>query len=192
MPRSTSPNLVQRLSERALTRTDIVPPNRLQGFSDAVFATAATLLIIPVRKFETEKGETLKDALVRHAPQILVFWLGYLVICTLWESQVVRYKVLEKVDDMLVGLNLVSLMIVTFLPFSVSLEGHYNQYETAVFLNACLLLGHEICELIIFIYGFSNPALLSESFKELQETEQRVKRHQIYTKSIFNLSLIHI
>lgn len=189
MSGNTSPNLVQRLSERAITRADIVPPNRLQGFSDAVFATAATLLIIPVRKFELEEGETLKDALVRHAPLILVFWLGYLVICTLWESQVVRYKVLEKVDDMLVGLNLVSLMIITFLPFSVSLQGHYSSYETSVFLNALLLLAHEICELIIFIYGFSNPALLSESFKQLQESEQRVKRHQIYTKVIFNCSL---
>ena len=189
MSGNTLPSLVQRLSERAITRTDIVQPNRLQGFSDAVFATAATLLIIPVRRFETEEGETLKDALIRHGPQILVFWLGYLVICTLWESQVVRYKVLEKVDDLLVGLNLLSLMIVTFLPFSVSLEGNYNKYKTSVLLNACLLLALEICELIMFVYGFFNPILLSERFKQLDESEQRVKRHQIYAKIIFNCTL---
>ena len=73
-------------SPRAITRADIVEPSRLQGFSDAVFATAATLLIVPVRKIEINDNEPLKDALLRHYPQFLVFAFGYLVICTIWES----------------------------------------------------------------------------------------------------------
>lgn len=189
MSGNLSPNLIQRLSERAITRADIVKPNRLQGFSDAVFATAATLLIIPVRKFEISKEEALKDALLRHYPQILVFVLGYMVICTLWESQLIRYKVLEKVDDVIVGLTLIHLMFVTFLPFSISLEGYYNKYETSVFLNASLLLALEICELVMFVYGFWNPTLLSERFRQLDASEKRVKKHQIYTKVIFNCTL---
>eukprot|EP00111_Clytia_hemisphaerica_P016735 TCONS_00049623-protein len=169
---------------RAITRSDIVEPNRLQGFSDAVFATAATLLIVPVRKFEMEQDETLKAALLRQWPQFTVFLLGYLVICTLWESHFVRYKVLAKVDDVLVAMNLVSLMIVTFLPFSVDLEGHFAKYEISVLLNAGLL-----CELAMFIYGFSNPVLLSARFQALEESEKRVKRHQIYIKVLLNCCL---
>ena len=70
-------------SDHHVESADIVSCDRLQGFSDAVFATAATLLIVPVRKFEHDnehggaRGEgRLRDALLQRWQQFLVFIFG--------------------------------------------------------------------------------------------------------------------
>jgi Predicted integral membrane protein len=180
------------IAPRAFTRADIVEPTRLQGFSDAVFATAATLLIVPVRKIEIRDNESLKDALIGHYPQFLVFIFGYLVICTIWESHLVRYKVINKVDDFLVALNLFSLMITTFLPFTVALVGHFGHYQASALMNSSALLALELCELALFIYGFSNPRLLSDSFNELEPIEKKLKKKQIYFKIFINCTLFSL
>lgn len=173
-------------SRQSRERADIVRPVRLQGFSDAVFATAATLLVVPLRKFELEESETLKDALVRRWPQLLVFVFGFLIICAIWESHAVRFRVVSKVDDVVVFCTLVSLMVTTFLPFSVALEGHFPRQEVSIVLSCTLLICLEIIELVIFMYAFKNPKLLSERFRQLEAGEKKEKKRQIIIKIVFN------
>ena len=164
------------VSQQARERADIVRPLRLQAFSDAVFATAATLLIIPIRKFEMESGETLKEALIKRWPQMLVFIIGFLVICAVWESHIIRFRVVSKVDDIIVFLTLLSLMVTTFLPFTIALEGSFEEYEISIIFNCAVLLVLKVIEVIIFIYAFKNPKLLSERFKQLEPQEMKLKK----------------
>lgn len=181
--------IIEDSQEFKRDKTDVVSPSRLQAFSDPVFATAATLLIVPLRKFEIEEGQTLKTVLVNKWPQFLVFLFAYLVICTVWESHIIRYKLLKKVDDVVVALTLVSLMITTFLPYTVALEGHYGKYEISIILNCGMLLSLEIIEAIIFIYAFHNENLLSERFLELEPGEKKVKIRQLFIKILINCIL---
>jgi len=170
-------------------RRDIVRPNRLQGFSDAVFATAATLLIIPIRKFEPVGDESLRDALLKRWPELVIFILGFLVICAVWESHNMRFILIKKIDDIIVALTLMSLMITTFLPFTVALEGHYGRYPVSIVLNCIMLLVLELIELSIFVYAFNSPNLLTEQFQQLDAVEMRNKKRQIYVKVAINCSL---
>ena len=170
-------------------RSDIVRPDRLQGFSDAVIATAATLLVIPVRKFELIGDETLKEALIRRLPEFIVFVLGFLVICAVWESHIMRFKLMKRVDDVIVALTLLSLMITTFLPFTVALEGHYGKHSISIICNCLMLLLMELIELLIYIYAFRNPKLLSDEFRMLTPTETKIRKKQIYAKVLINCLL---
>lgn len=170
-------------------QTDVVSPSRLQAFSDPVFATAATLLIVPLRKFKIQEGETLKTVLINKWPEFLVFLLAYLVICTVWESHIVRYKILKKVDDVVVAVTLVSLMITTFLPYTVALEGHYGKYQVAIILNCLMLLALEVIEAVVFIYAFHNQNLLNEEFQRLEPGERKVKKKQLFIKILINCVL---
>ena len=179
----------ENISSPRRERADIVNPNRLQAFSDAVFATAATFLVIPVRKFELLEGETLKQALIRQYPQLLVFVIGYLVVCAIWESHIIRFKLITKVDDVIVSLTLISLMVTTFLPFSIELEGNFGLFETPIILNCMLLLSLEILEAIMFFYAFKSPKLLNRKLRELEPSDFAVKRKQIYMKLFFNCCL---
>ena len=173
----------------ATERADIVSPARLQGFSDAVFATAATLLVIPIRKFELEAHETLKEALIRRYPELLVFLVGFLVICTVWESHILRFKVISKIDDFIVVLTLFSLMFTTFLPFTVALEGKYGKYSVAIILPCMILLALEFIECVMFIYAFNSPRLLSSNIQRLTPDELKIKKAQIMGKIALNCVL---
>ncbi len=173
----------------AAERADIVSPARLQGFSDAVFATAATLLVIPIRKLSLEKDETLKDGLIRRFPELAVFLVGFLLICTIWESHIMRFKVISKIDDLIVCLTLLSLMFTTFLPFTVALEGKFGQDAVAIILPCIILLILEFLEGIMFIYAFYTPRLLASGLKNLSPRGLRVRKFQIFGKIALNCVL---
>ena len=173
----------------ALERADIVSPARLQGFSDAVFATAATLLVIPIRKFKLKGDETLKTALLDRYPELMVFVVGFLVICTIWESHILRFRVIARIDDLIVVLTLVSLMFTTFLPFTVALEGKYGNYPAAIVLPCIILLILEVIECCMFMYSFYSPRLLSSSLQRLGPEELKVKKAQIFSKIAINCIL---
>jgi len=173
----------------ASERADIVSPARLQGFSDAVFATAATLLVIPIRKFKLKEDETLKTALLDKFPELMVFVVGFLVICTIWESHILRFRVIARIDDFIVVLTLVSLMFTTFLPFTVALEGKYGKYPAAIILPCVILLVLEVIECCMFMYAFYAPRLLSSSLQRLSQEELSVKKAQIFGKIAINCTL---
>lgn len=186
-------NTILPYPPRRHEHTDIVDSDRLQGFSDAVFATAATLLIVPVRKFHRESKEQhsgkLRDALLDRWQQFLVFIFGYLVICTVWESQIIRFKILKKVDDVVVVLTLLSLMMTTFLPFTIELEGMFAAKRFPIVLNAVFLVAIELLELLMLVYGFHTPALLTLDFIELPPEEKSARKKQIYIKISVNCLL---
>ena len=190
MRRATGQHKVQNMERcSASERADIVSPARLQGFSDAVFATAATLLVIPIRKFKLKEHESLKNALIDRFPELMVFVVGFLVICTIWESHILRFKVIARIDDLIVVLTLVSLMFTTFLPFTVALEGKFGKYPVAITLPCVILLILEAIEFIMFLYAFHAPRLLSSSLRSLSKEELRVKKAQIFGKIAINCTL---
>eukprot|EP00794_Sanderia_malayensis_P003180 gene3180-3651_t len=170
----------------AIERADIVSPVRLQGFSDAVFATAATLLVIPIRKLELEKHETLKEGLIRRFPELAVFVIGFMIICTIWQSHSLRFKIISKIDDFVVALTLLSLMFTTFLPFTVALEGKYDKEQVAVILPCIILLVLEIFECIMFVYAFHTPRLLSRNLTNLSPSAQKSIKLQTFGKIALN------
>ena len=67
---------------------DIFHLKRLQCCNDAVFAIVATILVLPVRKLEErDKSSSLEDQLNDKWPQLLIYLVGFLVICAVWESR---------------------------------------------------------------------------------------------------------
>ena len=83
---------------------DLLHLKRLQCFNDAVFAIVATILVLPIRKLEENATESssLADQLSDKWPQLLIYLVGFLVICAVWESHVVRFRILSRLDDVLV------------------------------------------------------------------------------------------
>lgn len=172
-----------RRGESEQATTDIVRPSRLEGFSDAVFATAATLLVIPLKKIELEKGQSLSEALTDKWWQFLIFLIGVLIICRIWEARIIRNKIVNKVDDLLVGLSLFSLMVTTFLPFSIALESYFAGYNVSILLSSLLLLSLDLIEAFIVVYSFCmNPYLLSERIQLLDPVELKAEKYQLFVK----------
>jgi len=96
-----------------------MPTTRLEAFSDGVFAIVITLLVLDLKVPESP------DRLLGQLADEWPFFLGYLVsfafIGGVWIAHTGLTRLLDAADSVLLGLNLILLLFVSFLPFTTKL-----------------------------------------------------------------------
>jgi uncharacterized membrane protein len=90
--------------------------NRVEAFSDGVFAIAITLLVLEIKIDPADYGR-LGRALADEWPAYLAYVTSFLTIGSLWIAHHRLFNHLRYVDPVLLRLNLLLLMAVSFLPF---------------------------------------------------------------------------
>jgi TMEM175 potassium channel family protein len=93
--------------------------NRLETFSDGVFAIAATLLIIEV-DVEPVNG-SLGDSLLESWPSYLAYAISFLTIGIIWVNHHTVFSQIDRVDRTFLFINVWFLMLVAFIPFPTKL-----------------------------------------------------------------------
>jgi TMEM175 potassium channel family protein len=101
-----------------------VQTNRLEAFSDGVFAIAITLLVIEIAVPHAEAGR-LGSALAAQWPSYAAYAVSFAVIGIMWVNHHGLLDLVERVDRPLLFLNLLLLMFVAFIPFSTALLAEY-------------------------------------------------------------------
>jgi TMEM175 potassium channel family protein len=92
----------------------------MEAFSDGVFAFAATLLVIDLAIHPP--GSPLDQ--VFHAwPSYVAYLISFLTIGAAWLAHTAMTDRLERTDSIFLRLNLLLLLVVTFLPFPTGLVG---------------------------------------------------------------------
>ncbi|MEG4999505.1 TMEM175 family protein [Microcoleus sp. B4-D4] len=89
--------------------------NRLEAFSDGVFAIAITLLVLEIKV--PPPGTALGAELLQLWPSYLAYVVSFLVIGAIWINHHAMFKHIVCVDGMLLLLNVLHLMLIAFLPF---------------------------------------------------------------------------
>ncbi|HTJ90483.1 MAG TPA: TMEM175 family protein [Acidocella sp.] len=119
---------------------------RVEAFSDGVFAIAITLLILEV-KVPRSPGATidLLKELQQLWPSYFALVLSFVMIGIYWANHHYVFKLFEKTDHSLNLLNLLFLLCISFLPFPTAVLGSYmldgsNQTTAATFYAFGLLL----------------------------------------------------
>ena len=144
-----------------LHRGDQSSSNRLLGYTDAMMATCGTFLVLPLRNLsELEEGETLREFTNKNGIEFVIFFFGFLIICTTWEWINVRSIVIKRLDDILVLLSILQMMFIAVLPFSMALAGHYPSEEVTILATTVILILINIVDLLIIFYAFATPQLL--------------------------------
>jgi len=96
-----------------------MPTTRLEAFSDGVFAIVITLLVLDLKVPESP------DRLLGQLADEWPFFLGYLVsfafIGGVWIAHTRLTRLLDAADSVFLGLNLLLLLFVSFLPFTTKL-----------------------------------------------------------------------
>ena len=103
---------------------------RVEAFSDGVFAIAITLLILEIKVPREDAAGPLAAQLVRLWPSYLAFLASFANIGVMWLNHHRLFGLIRRSDDGLVGLNLLLLLGVTFVPFPTAVLAEH-------------LLGHE-------------------------------------------------
>lgn len=91
---------------------------RLEAFSDGVFAIAITLLVLEIQV--THEGGPF-ERIAREWPSYLAFVVSFLTIGAIWIGHSALTDRLARADALLLRINLVLLLFVTFMPFPTRL-----------------------------------------------------------------------
>ena len=118
------------------------PTDRLEYFSDAVLAIAATLLATELPKPETQTG--LLQAIAKEWPSYAAFAASFLFICIAWSNHHNMYKYIKQTDQYLLILNILFLIFVTLQSFTTGLlarhVGKADERTAALIYHATLVL----------------------------------------------------
>ena len=174
-----------------LNRSDLQPTTRLQGYCDAMYATVATFLVLPLRNLHDldHHPKTLDEYLHDKRGHFACFFIGFFVICTLWEQKTRRFQIVKRLDDFLVFLDIISLLATTCLPFSMALAGHYLDEGAGSILTCILIAIIEFVEAIIVLYAFASPRLLHFELHNWSNTELSHLRNMLVLPRILGISI---
>jgi len=122
----------------------VISTNRLEAFSDAVFAISITLLILEIKT--PEPSEHLAADLLGLWPSYIAYLISFLLIGQVWLNHHIMFTFIWRVDRLLLLFNLLLLLDVAFLPFSTSvlaeaISAGKGEGPAAVFYGGTLAVG---------------------------------------------------
>jgi uncharacterized membrane protein len=130
---------------------------RIEAFSDGVFAIAITLLIIEIGVPHIEGGESLAEKLGDLWPSYGAYVLSFVMIGIYWANHHWFFKLFVRTDHIFLVLNVLFLMAIAFLPFPTAVLGEYldndAERQTAVSLYALGLLLPALSWLLVWLYA---------------------------------------
>ena len=139
---------------------------RMLLFSDAIFAIAITILVLPLTADITLDGaQGVTEQLSHMQTQILAFGIGFFVIGQFWLAHHRLGGELAITDSRLLGLNLVALCTIAFLPFPTAVLGARDtdtDHGPVVFFAASMAVASLALSVLWFYAsrsGLTDPAI---------------------------------
>jgi uncharacterized membrane protein len=138
------------------------------AFSDGLFAIAMTLLVIGIgvpKLADADSVGELWDAFGDLTPNIVSFAISFAVIGRYWFAHHEFIGRLQAMDNGLIGLNLLYLAFVAFLPFPTALLGNYFENPLSVATYAIVVAAVSLMEVVMFRHAYRR-GLMSDKMPE--------------------------
>lgn len=110
-----------------MTRHDDKGTQRIEAFSDGVFAIAITLLVLEVKvpAHDVVAAHGLAYALLTLWPSYLAYITSFATILVMWVKHHLMYTLIRSTDHSFLYWNGLLLLFVTFLPFPTAFLAEY-------------------------------------------------------------------
>lgn len=144
------------MSSDASGYADIEHDNsRLINLSDGVFAFAMTLLVVDlsVPDSTTVARLGLAHAVANLSPKFVIWVISFAVIGNYWRVHHRTFDHLQGHDSVILWLNLLFLLCVSFIPFPTVLLGAYSEQRFAVELYAVTMVVTTLVWLALWLYS---------------------------------------
>jgi uncharacterized membrane protein len=157
---------------------------RIEAFSDAVFAIAMTLLVIDIKlpSHELVAANGLAKSLATIWPSYLAFVTSFVTILVIWVHHHWIFVLIRRSDHLLLYLNGLLLLFVSFVPFPTALLAEYLSHPEAK-VAANLYTGTFLAISLAFaaIWRHAKMTLLSPMATNEKKTEaSQVSRQYRY------------
>jgi uncharacterized membrane protein len=130
---------------------------RIEAFSDGVFAIAITLLVLEIKVPHLQNGSNLFSSLLDLWPAYFGYVLSFVMIGIYWANHHYIFKLFRKTNHGLNLLNLLFLLFIAFLPLPTEVLGDYlldpTNQTTAVTVYALFLLLPAATWLLMWLYA---------------------------------------
>jgi uncharacterized membrane protein len=131
---------------------------RLEAFTDGVYAIVITLLILDIRIPDVKPAD-LGPALIAMLPQVFTYVLSFFVIGLYWFSHHRIAQQIKSIDGTFVWLNMIWLLFVTIMPFPTALLGRYPLAPIPIAIYGMDLILANLTGFIILAYMKDHPEL---------------------------------
>ena len=146
-----------------------LPLGRLEAFSDGVFAIAITLLVLELG-VSADAGEHLLRSILHEWPSYLAYVTSFLTIGVMWLGHSTITNVLRAADATLYRLNLLVLLLVSFLPFPTKLVAEFvgddDPERVAVVFYGLTLLALDLALTALLRYAVEQRRLVKDHVDE--------------------------
>lgn len=157
-------------------RSDQVSTQRIEAFSDGVFAIAITLLVLEIRVPElygtegAEPAANLGTALLNLWPSYFGYIFSFVIIGIYWVNHHYIFNLYKRHNHTFVLLNILFLMCISFVPFPTAVLARYitdaQQQQTAIILYTLGLFLPAFSWLLIWVYASWQHRLIDKHLDE--------------------------
>ena len=137
--------------------------NRIEAFSDGVFAVAITLLVLNLQVPQLAASVVSRELvakLIELWPKLLIYVLSFVIVGIYWVAHHNSFHYIKRSDRNLLWLNLLLLLFIVFIPFPTALVGEYPEQQVSVVIYGSTLVITGLVLQLLWWYATSKYRLV--------------------------------
>jgi uncharacterized membrane protein len=147
----------------------VISTNRLEAFSDGVFAIVITLLAFQFKLPKFTSHVTLQHnflELLKILPTLIGFVFSFFFVAVFWINHHQLYHSIKEVNSKLLWYNIHLLFWITMLPFPIAMIGDHPELPIAPMSLGVVLLMCCVAAYIVRRYSYFTAKLVDETLSE--------------------------
>ena len=144
--------------------------NRIEALIDGIFAVALTLLVLDIKLPDNVSYATNEELWVRLKSlerHFAIYVISFVVIAIYWVAHHVQFHYVRYTDRRLLWINMVFLLLISFLPFATDLVGDNENLVLPCFIYGVTLLTIGAVSSVHLRYLERHPYLATAEFTPL-------------------------
>jgi uncharacterized membrane protein len=144
----------------------IFSKNRVEAFSDGIFAIIITLLVLEIKVPHLEDHHSAKDllqALLGLLPKFTGWIISFFTIAVIWVNHHKIFKQIRQLDSGIFWWNAFLLLWCTFIPFPTAVLGDYPDNRTSIILYGVVMSLMALSFSLMRWYAIRKKGVLDES-----------------------------
>jgi uncharacterized membrane protein len=143
---------------------------RIQSLTDATFAVAMTILILEVKVPRELDPEELTAYFIKNVfPELFIYAIGFVTLGIFWIGSYFHHHLMVKTDKISSWLNIIFLLIICLIPFSISFMRNYREEKLSIIFYSLNLVWACIVQLLMLCYAwkkdFTKPEYTRKDFR---------------------------
>jgi TMEM175 potassium channel family protein len=164
--------------------------NRIEAFSDGVFAVAITLLVLNLQVPQLAASfvsQELVAKLIELWPKLLIYVLSFVIVGIYWVAHHNSFHYIQRSDRTLLWLNLLLLLCIVFIPFPTALVGEYPEQRVSLIIYGGTLVFTGLVLQLLWWYATSGYRLVDKQIDP--HLVQRATRRNLAAPLIYLVAI---